>query len=111
MTETLQEPMKRARDLIIKSAVQDDVDKKIAHFSAMSEIDRTTALKRLYPSAEHEAQLGNTSQIALIQLLCEHFGIEPHTRMLLHYYAQAEANRGKQLVQRDIKDEDKQQKV
>ncbi|HSW97799.1 MAG TPA: hypothetical protein VLF89_08290 [Candidatus Saccharimonadales bacterium] len=111
MIELPQEAIKRARNLIIKSAIQEDVDRKIAHISAMSPSDRITALNRLYPSAEHEAELGNTPQIALIQLLCEHFGIEPHTRMLLHYYAQAEANRGKKLIQQDSKDEQKQQQV
>lgn len=111
MTETIQEALQRARNLIVQSADKDAVQKKILEIDALSDKDKQKTVAMLYSTAEHEAVLGNTANIALIQLVSEHFRIEPHTRMLLHYYAQAEANRGKKLVQQDITDEEKQHKI
>lgn len=87
------EPLKKARELILSLTTEEDAKPEIIKFEAFSDEERKTELTKLYNTAEEKAAKGDTKGVSLILRICDHFKDFSHDRMLLHYIAQAAANK------------------
>ncbi|MBI3341729.1 hypothetical protein HY024_01260 [Candidatus Curtissbacteria bacterium] len=86
-------PLNRARDLILSITTEVDAKEEIAKLELADPASLNKELEEYYNTAVELASAGDTKGISRMLRVFEHFGDKSHDRMLLHYVAQAEANK------------------
>lgn len=88
-----QNPLQKARELILQFSTAADVAPQLAHLSQLPPDKLNEKLVTMYNQAPTIAAQGDVKGISTLLRIFDHFGDNSHDRMLLHYIAQAEANR------------------
>lgn len=86
-------PLKKARELILSITSAEEAKEEISKFQSLDKTKRKEELNKFYDTAEEKAAKGDTKGISIILRVFDHFKDFSHDRMLLHYIAQAEANK------------------
>lgn len=92
-------PLDKARELILSLTTPEEAKAEIERLSACNSTELSPQLTALYNTAEEKATAGDTKAISLMLRVLEHFGDKSHDRMLLHYIAQAEANKALKIAE------------
>ncbi len=87
-------PLDQARTLILSITRPEDAHQKITELQQYPSEELHEQLENYYNTAPRIAAQGDTQGISTMLRVFEHFGDRSHDRMLLHYIAQAEANKG-----------------
>jgi hypothetical protein len=99
----LHELLNQASNLIKTASSEKDAQNPIENLEKKeNNLEILEAMKKEIPLL---AQKGQTNEIGIHLRVLEHFNASPDVRKILHFFAQSEAERGKQMVNLASKEE------